>query len=171
MQQLTLILTSAITWETVGFICAIVLLCGRPVRMWIKQWINKNNTKIQEDIQSATQLEQEAGALLKQYKQQASEQQQQLDMLKKQNQQELMELKENIAQKTTDAIQQQKEATAIHIRLVATRHQQKMMAGILDQFINNVSAYFKRQKKENMDASICHLFNSLKKESEIIKNL
>ena len=171
MQVLTNILASATTWETLGFACAIFLLCGHRIRTWFSKWLSKNNSKIHEDIQSATKLEQDAHALLHQYQKQAADQQKQLETLKKQNNRELQELKKDISKKTAEALLQQKEATNIHIRLVATQHQQKMMAGILDKFTKNVSADIKKQKKENMDNSIHHLMDFLEKDSEIFRQL
>ena len=171
MHSLISILTSTTTWETLGLACALFLLCSHHIREWFKKWINSNNTKIQEDIQSATKLEQDAHLLLKQYQTQVLDQQKQLNILKHQNNQELRTLKQNIAQKTTDAIQRQNEATSIHIRLIATEHQQKMMAGILDKFTKSVSTHLKKQKKENMNASIQHLFDALEKNSEILKKV
>ena len=171
MQDIILILTSVTTWETLGFNWVIVLLCSRPIHIWVSNWIHNGNLKIQEDIQSATQLEQEADSLLQQYQNQALNQRQQLALLKKQNSQELCAIKADIAKKTADEVQRQKDATTIHIRLVATQHQQKMMAGLLDKFTENVSNYFKKQKKENADANIQHLFNAMEKNPEIFKEV
>ncbi|MBP5343856.1 MAG: hypothetical protein J6Y85_02120 [Alphaproteobacteria bacterium] len=171
MQILVTILTSATTWEAMGLICAVLLLCNHRIRIWITNWIHKNNVQIQEDIQSATKLEEDASLLLKQYQSQALEQKKQLEILKQQNDQELMLMKKEINEKTVEAIQQQNEATNIHIRLVATQHQQKMIAGLLDKLTKNITSHFQKQKKENMDASIQHLFDSLEKNSNILNQL
>ena len=171
MQYIKSILTSAVLWETIGFVCAISIFFSKRFKEIISNWLNKNNTKIQEDIQNATKLEQDATQLLKQYRQEEQEQQKQFDILKKQNNQELIDLKKDITHQTQMALARQKEATDIHIRLIATQHQQKIISGILDKFMIKTTQHFKKQKTENMDAAISHLFNALEKNPDILKKV
>ena len=165
------ILTSATTWEAAGFLCALVLLFNHRICLWISQWVNKGSVAIREEIQAAAKLEEDAKQLVRQYRDQMGAQQAELATLKKQNARELAEIEANMAKKTNSALQRQREATDIHIRLVATQHQKKVVTGILDKFIRNTTQHFKKQKNEDMNASITHLFNALEQNPEIFKQL
>lgn len=171
MKILMDILTNAMTWEIIGFACAIALLCNKHIRTWFAGWLNKNNTKINDDIQSAAGLEEEAKSLLAQYKEQSKEQKKQQQELEQTTEQELNELKTTIAQKTKATLKKQDEDTSTHIRLVAVQHQQKIMSGMLDKFVKKTEQTLKKQNKENMDAVLDHLLTSIENNPDLLTRI
>ena len=171
MQIIKDILSYPLTWEAIGFVCAIVLLCGKHIRQFYCAWVQKNQTLILEEINSATKLETEAKQLLQQYKQQIKEQQERQKNLQKQTDQEILTIKNDMLHKTDQALLEQTEATNIHIRLIADQHQRKMATDLLKNLEEKTENTFKKTSSENMNASIDHLFECLDQHKEIFTQL